>query len=953
MYVAASVGLLLISFLFHPYGADAALVIGKPKILPTSLQSGLVGYWPFNPADISGATVYDRSASGNHASTTVGVRPFVSPGKAGQALAFNTNTIPRTLESGLVGWWNMDTNQVSGSILTDLSSSATNGTLTGVSLVAGKIGQALSFTGGNNSSIAVTSTPIQNFGVSGQAFTMSAWFNRSAACPDALNPGIISKGPANNVVQITMTCSDSSGKLSVQQWNGSLQVAIETTAGYIDSNWHHVAAVSDGTNMSLYVDGVLAGGPTDATGSFLSANSTLGIGYRTDAVDRAFTGSIDDVRVYNRALSATEITGLYNNPVNLMALPSSSLNTLTAVTLGTWVKYASTTATQVLMRKASTATSSNAYELKSNGTNFQLQIGTTTPITITGTTIIRPNVWYYVAGTADGSNMRLYVNGVQEASTAQSGTITTGSTNWTNSLFFGSDDLPSKFLVGVLDEARVYNRALSASEITQLTKLGASQIGTVFTKPKTAQSSLVGHWTFDGTQTSNTLAYDSSTSGVVGVLTAGPQKVSGKIGQAYRFTGNGSGGNYIDMGSPAALRPENITVNAWVKIEQATGADQGIISSEHGAFSNPCTDGGNGGYILWWRTTQKIEFLIYNGPCTWVTARSNEALSYGRYYHVVGTYDGTTARLYIDGVLQTTTGSGSAISYPASVAQNFAVGKYSTNAYSSSVIDDVRIYNRALSASEIYTLYREGNQRIQIATTKPPTLTANLIGHWTFDGKDIYATTALDKSNSNIGGAITGPVKKVAGKLNQAFSFDGTSNYVRVPDSSTFEFTNGSGTDLPFSISMWIRPRNLGAGVGGPLITKWNTSSAVEWDFITYNNTLEMVLRSDSSNSTSRFASFGTGYLNRWTHVSMSYDGSESSNGIRVYINGVRSDTDTITAGTYVGMSDTSADIAIGGRFNGGNLDTGFIFKGDIDDVRIFDRALTASEMYQLYRLGQ
>ena len=265
----------------------------------------------------------------------------------------------------------------------------------------------------------------------------------------------------------------------------------------------------------------------------------------------------------------------------------------------------------------------------------------------------------------------------------------------------------------------------------------------------------------------------------------------------------------------------------------------------------------------------------------------------------------------------------------------------------------MRIYNRALSASEIYTLYREGNQRIQIATTKPPTLTANLIGHWTFDGKDIYATTALDKSNSNIGGAITGPVKKVAGKLNQAFSFDGTSNYVRVPDSSTFEFTNGSGTDLPFSISMWIRPRNLGAGVGGPLITKWNTSSAVEWDFITYNNTLEMVLRSDSSNSTSRFASFGTGYLNRWTHVSMSYDGSESSNGIRVYINGVRSDTDTITAGTYVGMSDTSADIAIGGRFNGGNLDTGFIFKGDIDDVRIFDRALTASEMYQLYRLGQ
>ena len=75
--------------------------------------------------------------------------------------------------------------------------------------------------------------------------------------------------------------------------------------------------------------------------------------------------------------------------------------------------------------------------------------------------LLATNTWTYLAGTYDGGTMRLYVNGVQVASRAQTGAIATS----TNPLQMGGDSIYGQYFAGIIDEVRIYNRALSVAEI--------------------------------------------------------------------------------------------------------------------------------------------------------------------------------------------------------------------------------------------------------------------------------------------------------------------------------------------------------------------------------------------------------------------------------------------------------------------------------------------------------
>ena len=78
-----------------------------------------------------------------------------------------------------------------------------------------------------------------------------------------------------------------------------------------------------------------------------------------------------------------------------------------------------------------------------------------------GTVALTVNTWTHLACTYDGSTLRLYVNGTQVSSRAQTGTMATSS----NPLQIGGDSLFGQYFRGSIDEVRVYNRALSATEI--------------------------------------------------------------------------------------------------------------------------------------------------------------------------------------------------------------------------------------------------------------------------------------------------------------------------------------------------------------------------------------------------------------------------------------------------------------------------------------------------------
>ena len=78
-----------------------------------------------------------------------------------------------------------------------------------------------------------------------------------------------------------------------------------------------------------------------------------------------------------------------------------------------------------------------------------------------GTAVLPANTWSYLAETYDGSTVRLYVNGTQVGSVAHTGAITTS----TNPLQIGGDSIYGQYFVGMIDEVRVYNTALTAAQI--------------------------------------------------------------------------------------------------------------------------------------------------------------------------------------------------------------------------------------------------------------------------------------------------------------------------------------------------------------------------------------------------------------------------------------------------------------------------------------------------------
>ena len=104
----------------------------------------------------------------------------------------------------------------------------------------------------------------------------------------------------------------------------------------------------------------------------------------------------------------------------------------------------------------------NNYYLEGSSNNSRRPaLGGTFGNPIYGTAALAANTWTHLAGTYDGATMRLYVNGVQVASRAQTGAIATS----TNPLQIGGDSIYGQYFAGQIDEIRVYNRALSAAEV--------------------------------------------------------------------------------------------------------------------------------------------------------------------------------------------------------------------------------------------------------------------------------------------------------------------------------------------------------------------------------------------------------------------------------------------------------------------------------------------------------
>lgn len=197
---------------------------------------------------------------------------------------------------GLVGCW--DLNEGTGTVAVDASGNGNNGTITGANWITGLFGNALNFTAGSR--LLVSSSA--SFNISDH-ITLCAWIYPASTGQNGAGRIIAKNDPYDYGLAMNSDgsiCFVANGRFLASSKAISL------------NKWHFVVGTFDkdlaSNQVKIYVDGVLKG---QATLASLSSSSTpIYIGNRADNIV-AFNGTIDCVSIYNRTLSAVDVTSLY------------------------------------------------------------------------------------------------------------------------------------------------------------------------------------------------------------------------------------------------------------------------------------------------------------------------------------------------------------------------------------------------------------------------------------------------------------------------------------------------------------------------------------------------------------------------------------------------------------------------------------------------------------------
>lgn len=306
--------------------ADVAADTLPPQVVITSPTAGTVSETvpvSANATDETGIAGVQFLLNGQNLGTEVTAAPYTvtwntvaaangSHTLAARARDFGGNTtmsapitvtVANTQPNGLVAAYSFS--EGAGSTTADRSGSGNAGTITGATWsTAGKYGNALSFTGSATVNIADSASLDLTTGM-----TLMAWVS-----PGAANTGwrtVLLKSTGNDLAYALYSSSDTN---QPGVWVTTPSTHFVKGASTIPSGaWTHLAATYNGATLRLFVNGAQVSSQS-LTQPIVVSSGPLQIGGNT-IWGEYFAGLIDDVRVYNRALTAAEISGVMNTPV--------------------------------------------------------------------------------------------------------------------------------------------------------------------------------------------------------------------------------------------------------------------------------------------------------------------------------------------------------------------------------------------------------------------------------------------------------------------------------------------------------------------------------------------------------------------------------------------------------------------------------------------------------------
>jgi hypothetical protein len=662
------------------------------------------------------------------------VAPTLRPGAASLSLTFtltvNNGSLTASAAStvtvqapplanaiGLVAAY--DFNEGSGATVSDSSGYGNAGTISGATWAAGRSGSALYFDGTSNW-VTVENSPSLSLNT---GMTLEAWVN-----PEWLYrwPTIVHKEePTSGGLSWALYASDNNAPPAVYSATPQDPWRHVTGPSLLPLNqWSHVAGTYDGAALRLYVNGVLVRSIA-ATGSMTPSTGPLRIGGNAPSIPfggQFFKGRIDEVRIYDHALSQAEIQADMNAgpPMVTSVTPAAgtvnvATSTTARVTFSQPIAPGSITSASLSMTDSSlvpiaatvaynastlTATLTPAAPL-ANARTYSVSVkGGAGGVTDTdGTPLPADYVWSF---TTESDTTGPTISNVKAAPTNRTAVITwTTNEPATSRLDYGTaaDALPlnvsdgalvtshSMFLSGLSPGKTYYFRVTSAdAAANQRTTPATGSAPSTF-----VTSALVASYGFN--EGGGSVLSDLSGLGNEGAIDGATWTTAGRFGGALSFDGVN---DWVTINHSATLDlSTGMTIEAWVKPASSSGW-RAILYKER-----PGTNAGLS-YGLYSSDSSAPPAVYTAVPSNvWTHVTGTSMLPLNSWSHVAGTYDGATVRLYVNGVLVR---SNSAPGPLLPSTGPLRIGGKSISApgqFFQGLIDEIRIYNRPLSATEI------------------------------------------------------------------------------------------------------------------------------------------------------------------------------------------------------------------------------------------------------------
>jgi hypothetical protein len=534
------------------------------------------------------------------------------------------------------------------------------------------------------------------------------------------------------------------------------------------------------------------------------------------------------------------------------------------------------------------------------------------------------NTKYHVVGVYDATaqTVSLYVNGVLEASTT-TGTIPSSIGDDAGQFHLGAEDhnnTPNNFYDGHIDEARVYNRALTPTEVDALYDWRPGP---------------VGYWPMD--EGSGTTFFDRSGHGSNGTITGtGPySRIPGKFGNAIQLNDENDP-SYITITDPTDGHLDfgdngSFTITAWINfiddsyfVENTVAVGKRDCCGAKG-YALQVSSGGSG---------NKLQLYVTDGSQTYTVTSATTVPSGGNtWVHAAVTFDPNDAsknKTYFNGVDDTNSSSGTLSSIDSisdTLNLRFNFGYYGQDI----ILDEVKIYNYVRSDQEIVEDMNGGHP-----TGGSPVGSAT--SYWKFD--ETSGTTAYDANDTNNNDlTLSSASWTTSGKYDSAWNGDG-SVYLSRADDADFDV---SDTD-DYSISLWFKSDS--ASNPGATEYLFNKASATIAGYAVYANTSGQICFGIDDDTAwgpdVSSCSSADVYDNTWHHLAAIRDHSGADQTL-VYVDGVLVDNDTDSTTATLA---NSLSLYVGDRDGTNNGDE---FNGDLDEIRVFRSALTADQVKIVY----